>query len=66
MSTPREQRTAGSLRRIFAAPALMGLLSAIGLLSALLGDHLWDALSWATLGITLLVIAWYISRPAER
>jgi hypothetical protein len=65
MSTIKDQR-AGGLRRIFAAPALMGLLSLVGLLSALLGDHLWDALSWATLGITLLVITWYSARPAER
>lgn len=66
MSTTRDQRAAGGLRRIFAAPALMGLLSLVGLLSALLGDQLWDALSWATLGIPLLVIAWYMARPAER
>jgi hypothetical protein len=66
MSITKDQRAAGGLRRIFAAPALMGLLSLVGLLSALLGDHFWDAVSWATLGIPLLIIAWYIARPATR
>lgn len=64
MSTTKDRRAAGGLPRIFGAPALMGLLSLVGLLSALIGDQLWDALSWATLGVPLLVITWYVARPA--
>ncbi|MNO53273.1 hypothetical protein D3C76_437140 [compost metagenome] len=39
-----------SVRRIFAWPLLIALLSAIGLFAALLGDGLWDSLSWLGLG----------------
>jgi len=49
--------------RIFGVPALLGGLSAVGLLSALLGDGIWDMLSWLTLGIPLLVTVRYIARP---
>jgi hypothetical protein len=52
-------------RRVFGAPALLGLVSAIGLLSALLGDDIRDAVSWLTLGAPLLVIAWHLTRPAR-
>jgi hypothetical protein len=36
-------------RRIFLWPAVIGLASLIGLLSALIGDGTWDGLSWAML-----------------
>lgn len=39
-------------------PLLIGLLSAFGLLSALLDDGLYDMLSWVTLGIPLLLVGW--------
>lgn len=48
-----------SALRVFAIPVLLGLLSVVGLLSALLGDGAWDALSWLTLGVPCVVIAWY-------
>jgi hypothetical protein len=35
----------------FALPLLIGLLSAVGLLSALLGDGGWDAVAWLGLGL---------------
>ncbi|MDF0729770.1 hypothetical protein P0Y43_03375 [Pseudomonas entomophila] len=40
-----------STRRIFAWPALIGVLGAAGLFAALLGDGGWDALAWLGLGI---------------
>jgi hypothetical protein len=51
----REHR---SLWKIFRWPLLLGLSSGVGLVSALLGDGVWDALSWITLGIPVAVIAW--------
>jgi|APAra7269096714_1048519.scaffolds.fasta_scaffold44923_2 hypothetical protein len=39
-----------STREIFRMPLLIGIVSTIGLVSALLGDGIWDALSWAALG----------------
>jgi hypothetical protein len=49
-----------SLRAIFAAPALLGVLTAAGLMSALLGDDIWDALSWLMLAAPIAVVAWYL------
>ena len=57
-------RKAALLSRTFAMPVKLGLLQAVGLLSALLGDGLWDLLSWATLGVTLIVVAHYPFRRA--
>ena len=33
-------------RQIWAAPIVLGIVSTIGLVSALLGDGIWDLLSW--------------------
>ncbi|HVY07655.1 MAG TPA: hypothetical protein VHB46_16895 [Burkholderiales bacterium] len=51
--------------KIWGWPIVLGLLSAAGLMSALLGDGVWDALSWFTLGAPLAVIAFYVWRPAR-
>lgn len=45
--------------QVFLIPLLLGVITVIGLLSALLGDHLWDALSWLTLGLICGVMVWY-------
>ena len=75
MSTPaRRGREGGRAARrrapvgfstwqVFRIPVWLGVLSAVGLLSALLGDDLWDLLSWLTLLAPLAVIAWYTWRP---
>ncbi|BBK43507.1 hypothetical protein STVA_35270 [Allostella vacuolata] len=49
---------AQSLRRIFAAPAAIALLSIVGLVAALLGDGVYDILSWIGLLVPVLAIAW--------
>jgi hypothetical protein len=58
--------TRSSFRRVFAIPLLLAVLSAIGLLAALIGDNLWDALSWLGLGVPVAVILWYVARPGRR
>lgn len=45
--------------QIFAMPFILGVLSLIGLLSALIGDGVWDGLSWASLAYPLWVMARY-------
>lgn len=40
-----------SLWKTFAAPTWIGLLTAVGLFAALLGDGGWDALAWLGMGI---------------
>lgn len=46
--------------RIFRWPLVMALANAVGLIAALVGDGWYDLVSWATLGLTLVVIllAW--------
>ncbi|RZI93053.1 MAG: hypothetical protein EOP39_31780 [Rubrivivax sp.] len=39
-------------------PIFMGVLSAVGLLAALLGNGPWDWVSWVALGIPALACCW--------
>jgi hypothetical protein len=54
------------LARIFLAPAIMALIVAGGLLSALLGDGIWDALSWVALLAPVAAIAYFARRQRTR
>jgi len=40
-----------TLGQIFAAPLVVAVISSLGLVSALVGDGLWDSLSWAALAV---------------
>ena len=40
----------------FAVPVVLWALTAVGLLAALLGDGWWDAASWVTLAVPVLVV----------
>jgi hypothetical protein len=40
-------------------PIALGVLSALGLLSALVGDGLWDWASWLALGLPVAVCGWF-------
>jgi len=60
--TPLQRPAARPLPQIFAIPIVLGVVSAIGLAVALVGDDVWDAIGWIGLGIPLAVTAWY-ARP---
>jgi hypothetical protein len=47
-----------SLKKVYGTPLLLAVVTLIGLLSALVGDGFWDALSWFCLGMPVIVIAW--------
>lgn len=47
-----------SLRAIFAMPLLLALVSVVGLVVALTGDGLRDAVAWAALAMPVLAIGW--------
>jgi hypothetical protein len=47
---------------LFFWPLLIGIASAIGLTSALVGDGDWDALSWGLLAIPVAVGAFFSCR----
>ncbi|RYE16626.1 MAG: hypothetical protein EOP51_25445 [Sphingobacteriales bacterium] len=51
---------------IWLAPIILGIVSAIGLLSALTGDGFWDVLSWITLGIPVIVGGYYLIKNLQR
>lgn len=47
--------------RVFRLPVLLAIATAVGLLSALLGDGFWDWLSWLALSAPVAVIAWHLA-----
>jgi hypothetical protein len=53
---------AASLVRVLSAPLALAVLSAVGLVSALLGDGFWDVLSWCALTLPIAAAAWYLLR----
>jgi hypothetical protein len=55
-------RSHRTLRQIFALPVVIGILSTVGLLAALIGDGWWDGLSWATLSVPVLLCFFYYTR----
>jgi hypothetical protein len=58
------KRSHQTLRQIFAAPLVIGILSTVGLLAALIGDNVWDAVSWVGLAIPFLLFVFFIYRRA--
>jgi hypothetical protein len=48
-----------SALQVFAVPIVLGALSAVGLVAALLGDHAWDIVSWLALGVPCIVMVWF-------
>ncbi|MBD9483661.1 hypothetical protein IB229_11805 [Pseudomonas sp. PDM14] len=54
---------------IFRWPLLLAVLSSLGLVSALIGDDLFDLFSWLTLGVPLMLVGWIcwrLRRPQGR
>jgi len=53
-----------TLGQIFAVPLLIGVMSIVGLVAALVGDGIWDGLSWLMLvtPIVIYVACIYIPR----
>ncbi|MDE1175838.1 MAG: hypothetical protein PW789_04450 [Edaphobacter sp.] len=45
-------------RRVYGAAIVLAVITLYGLLSALVGDGIWDALSWVAMAVPLVVIAW--------
>ena len=55
-----------SLRQIYGVPLVIGLTSLVGLVTALVGDGVWDAFSWSALAAPVAVIGWALVRPVPR
>jgi hypothetical protein len=43
-------------------PLILAVVTTFGLISALLGDDMWDRLSWLALAAPLIVIGWHFTR----
>ena len=54
-----------SFRKVYGAACVLAVVTASGLLSALLGDGVWDSLSWIALAVPLAVIAWKYCVPSR-
>jgi hypothetical protein len=54
-----------TIGQIFGIPLLTALLSAIGLVSGLVGDGIWDSVSWIVLLIPILLCG-YCLRQAQK
>lgn len=53
------QRRRQSSGQIFAVPIVIGVLSVIGLIAALVGDGIWDGVSWLTLVIPIVLCGYF-------
>ena len=48
--------------RVWTAPIALGVLTAVGLISALISDSVGDVLAWLTVGAPVAVVLWFLSR----
>jgi hypothetical protein len=56
-----------SLTQIFAVPFVVAVLSTIGLVSALVGNGIWDGVSWIALVVPIALCGWFVlPRRAQR
>ena len=55
-----------AVNRVWLVPLVLGVLSAAGLMAALVADDLGDWLSWAALGVPVAVTAFFSVRPEGR
>lgn len=52
--------------QIWAMPAVIGVVSLLGLCAALLADGVWDVVSWLALGIPIGVGLWFSFRSRSQ
>jgi hypothetical protein len=64
MTTGFKRARRQTLRQIFSVPLAIGLLSSIGLVTALVGDGWWDGLSWVVLALPVVLLMRLIVWPA--
>jgi hypothetical protein len=63
MTSPSlQKRTRQTVGQILLIPAVLSVLSAGGLIFALVEDGVWDALSWAVLSIPIALLVICIAR----
>jgi hypothetical protein len=61
----RTMLTKASPRKIYTLPTIIAVVSGVGLIFALLGDGIWDVMSWLAVGLPLAVAVWVWSRSTR-
>jgi hypothetical protein len=51
--------------RVWTAPIALGVVTAAGLISALVSDATGDAVAWLALGAPVVVVCWYLPRRKQ-
>ncbi|MCK9504832.1 MAG: hypothetical protein M0Q95_11700 [Porticoccaceae bacterium] len=54
-----------TLWQIFAVPFWVGVISFIGLIAALVGDGVFDGISWLALGIPIILVVHFNRRASK-
>lgn len=49
----------------YTIPTIVAVVSGVGLIFALLGDGIWDVISWLAVGLPLGIAAWVWGRTAS-
>jgi hypothetical protein len=63
LKTPPARARRQTLSQIFTWPLVIGVLSTVGLVAALVGDGIWDGVSWLALLLPILLYAMFLLRP---
>lgn len=63
LKTPPVRASRQTLSQIFGWPLVIGVLSTVGLIAALVGDGIWDGVSWLALLLPILLYAMFLLRP---
>lgn len=50
------------MRRVFAVPVVIAVLTVAGLLSALLVEEIGQPVSWLALSVPLVILAWHLGQ----
>ena len=62
MTAARKPRFSGNWRTVYGGPLLIGILSIVGLLTALLSEGPGRYFSWLALGAPVALTAWFFAR----
>ena len=65
MIAARKSRSSGNWWTVYGGPLLLGVLSAAGLLTALLSEGAGRYFSWLAVGAPIAITAWFFSRRKQ-
>ena len=69
MTKPGSNSRNSVFLHVFGKPIILAFISMAGLITALVGDGVWDVVSWIALGYVVAVTVWYVwiaKQPRKR